>query len=146
MLAIERLFRRFGYAFGFAGLFTAMFNFEGTFYGVPFITFIVGAVLFLSSWRVQKEVLRHIQFENEGTDLVDRLLSKLCKGKKHREHMIWQALYTFGAFIVLLAAAEDLHIEWPLKIKGIVIAGFIIWFIVTRLFDQKINPADKIKE
>ncbi len=145
MLVIERLFRRFGYTFGFAGLFTAMFHFEGAFYGVPFIAFIVGSVLFLSSWRVQEEFLRCIRFENNGTDFVDRLLDKLCKGKKHREHIIWQALYTFGAFIMLLAAAEDLHIDWPLKIKVMVIAGFTIWFAVTRLFDPQAWPVDTRK-
>lgn len=140
MLAFERLFRRFGYAFGFAGLFTAMFDFEGTFYGIPLITFITGAVFFITSWRVQEEFLRYIHFENDGTDLIDRLLDKICGGKKHREYIIWQALYTFGAFIMLLAAAVDLKIQWPLKMKVMVIVSFIIWFAVTRFFDPKAKP------
>lgn len=140
MLAFERLFRRFGYAFGFAGLFTAMFNFEGAVYGIPFVTFIVGTVLFIFSRRVQAEFLRHIHFEHNGSDLVDRLLNKLCGGKEHREYIVWQALYTFGAFIILLAAAVDLKVEWPLKIKVLLTLSFIIWFAVTRFFDPKTKP------
>lgn len=140
MLVFERLFRRFGYTFGFAGLFTAMFRFEGEFYGIPLITFIVGAVLFISSWRVQAEFHRHIQFKNDGSDLVDRLLYKLCGGKKHREHIIWQTLYTFGAFIMLLAAAVDLEVKWTLETKVVVVTCFILWFAFTRFFDPRAKP------
>ena len=137
MLTLERLFRRFGYSFGFAGLFTAMYDFDAMLYGIPLIAYILGAVLFISSWRVQKEFMRHVRFEDDKVGWVERLFYKLCGEKKHREHIVWQACYTFGATIILMAAATDLNVEWPFAAKVLTVLCLIGLFVVTRLFDPK---------
>ena len=140
MLTLEGLFRRFGYSFGFAGLFTAMYEFEIVLYGIPLIAYVLGAVLFVSSWRIQKEFMHHVRLEDDETDWAERLLHKLCGGQKHREHIIWQACYTFGAAIMLLAAGTDLDVEWPLRTKVLAVLCLIGLFAITRFFDPKAKP------
>ena len=140
MLILEGLFRRFGYSFGFAGLFTAMYEFEIVLYGIPLIAYVLGAVLFVSSWRIQKEFMRHVRFEDDETDWVERLFHKLCGGRKHREHVIWQACYTFGAAIMLLAAGTDLELAWPVGAKVLVVLCLIGLFAIARFFDPKAKP------
>ena len=89
MLAVERLFRRFGYSFGFAGLFVALFEFKQLYLGIPVIAYVLGAVLFICSWQVEKEVRRHILFEEDGDDLVVKLLWIISGRKLHRNYIIW---------------------------------------------------------
>ncbi|MGM9949670.1 MAG: hypothetical protein ACI33P_06065, partial [Lysinibacillus sp.] len=140
MLTLEGLFRRFGYSFGFAGLFTAMYDFEAVLYGVPVIAYVLGAVLFISSWRVQKEFLYHVRFEDDEAGWVERLVRKLCGEERHREHIVWQACYTFGAAIMLMAAGTDLDVEWPVGTKMMAVLCLIGLFAATRLFDPKAKP------
>ena len=140
MLAVERLFRRFGYSFGFAGLFVALFEFKQLYLGVPIIGYVLGAILFICSWQVEKEVRRHILFEEDANDLVERLLWKISGRKKHRKYIIWQALFTFGATLTVIAALNDLNIVLPFYVKIYIVLGVVLLFAIARLFDPKTRP------
>ena len=140
MLAFERLFRRFGYSFGFAWLFVALFDFQQLYLGIPIIGYILGIVLFICSWQVEKEVRRHILFEEDADDLVEKLLWKISGHKKHRKYMIWQALFTFGAALTLIAAFIDLNIVFPFYINVCIVLCVILLFAITRFFDPKTRP------
>ena len=140
MLAVERLFRRFGYSFGFAGLFVALFEFKQMYLGIPIIGYVLGAVLFICSWQVEKEVQRHIRFEEDADDLVEKLLWKISGRKKHRKYIIWQALFTFGAALTLIAALIDLNIVLPFYMRVYLALGVVLLFVITRLFDPKTRP------
>ena len=140
MLAVESLFRRFGYSFGFAGLFVALFEFKQLYLGIPIIGYVLGAILFICSWQVEKEVRRHILFEEEANDLVERLLWKISGHKKHRKYIIWQSLFTFGAILTVIAALNDLNIMLPFYVKLCIVLGVVLLFAIARLFDPKTRP------
>ena len=137
MLTIERLFRRFGYSFGFAGLFVALFEFKQMYLGIPMIGYVLGTVLFICSWQIEKEVRRHILFEEDADDLVEKLIWKISGRKKHRKYIIWQALFTFGAALTLLAALIDLNIVLPFYMRAYLVLGVVLLFVITRFFDPK---------
>ena len=140
MLAVERLFRRFGYSFGFAGLFVALFEFKQLYLGIPIIGYVLGAILFICSWQVEKEVRRHILFEEDANDLVERFLWRISGRKKHRKYIIWQALFTFGATLTLIAALNDLNVVLPFYVKLCMVLGVVLLFAITRLVDPKTRP------
>ena len=140
MLAVERLFRRFGYSFGFAWLFIALFDFKQMYLGIPIIGYVLGAVLFICSWQVEKEVQRHIRFEEDADDLVEKLLWKISGRKKHRKHIIWQGLFTFGAALTLIAALIDLNIVLPFYVRVCMVLSVVLLFAITRFFDPKTRP------
>lgn len=140
MLAIERLFRRFGYSFGFAGLFVALFEFKQMYLGIPVVGYVLGAVLFICSWQVEKEVRRHISFEENDDDFVEKLLWKISGRKKHRKYIIWQALFTFGAALTLIAALSDLNIALHFYIRVCIVLGVVLLFAIARFFDPKTRP------
>ena len=140
MLAIERLFRRFGYSFGFAGLFVALFEFKQMHFGIPIIGYVLGTVLFICSWQIEKEVRRHILFEENADDVVEKFIWKISGCKKHRKHMIWQALFTFGAALTLIAALIDLNIVLPFYMRVCLVLGVVLLFVITRFFDPKTRP------
>lgn len=140
MLAVERLFRRFGYSFGFAWLFIALFDFKQMYLGIPIIGYVLGAVLFICSWQVEKEVQRHIRFEEDADDLVEKLLWKISGRKKYRKYIIWQGLFTFGAALTLIAALIDLNIVLPFCVRVCMVLGVVLLFAITRFFDPKTRP------
>ena len=140
MLAVERLFRRFGYSFGFAWLFIALFDFKQMYLGIPIIGYVLGAVLFICSWQVEKEVQRHIRFEEDADDLVEKLIWKISGRKKHRKYIIWQGLFTFGAALTLIAAFIDLNIVLPFYVIVCTVLGVVLLFAITRFFDPKTRP------
>ena len=140
MLAVERLFRRFGYSFGFAWLFVALFEFKQMYLGIPIIGYVLGAVLFICSWQVEKEVQHHIRFEEDAGDLVEKLLWKISGRKKHRKYIIWQGLFTFGAALTLIAAFIDLNIVLPFYVIVCMVLGVVLLFAITRFFDPKTRP------
>lgn len=140
MLAVERLFRRFSYSFGFAGLFVALFEFKQMYLGIPVIGYVLGTVLFICSWQVEKEVRRHILFEENTDDLVEKLLWEISGRKKHRKYSIWQALFTFGAALTLMAAFSDLNITLPFYVRVCIVLGVVLLFAITRFFDPKTRP------
>mgnify|MGYP003390725081 FL=1 len=140
MLAIERLFRRFGYSFGFAWLFVALFEFKQMYFGIPVVGYILGAVLFICSWQVEKEVRRHILFEENSDDLVEKMLWKISGRKKYRKYIIWQGLFTFGAALTLIAALIDLNIVLPFYVRVCMVLGVVLLFAITRFFDPKTRP------
>ena len=140
MLAVERLFRRFGYSFGFAWLFVALFEFKQMYLGIPIIGYVLGAVLFICSWQIEKEVRRHILFKENADDVVEKLIWKISGRKKHRKYIIWQALFTFGAALTLIAALIDLNIVLPFYMRVYLALGVVLLFVITRLFDPKTRP------
>ena len=140
MLVVERLFRRFGYSFGFAWLFVALFEFKQLYLGIPIIGYILGAVLFICSWQAEKEVRRHIVFEEDADDLVEKLLREISGRKKHIKYIIWQALFTFGAALTLIAALIDLNIGLSVYVRLGIVLGVIFLFAITRFFDPKTRP------
>lgn len=137
MLAVERLFRRFGYSFGFAGLFVALFEFKQMYLGIPIIGYVLGTVLFICSWQIEKEVRRHILFEEDADDIVEKLIWKISGRKKHGKYIIWQALFTFGAALTLIAALIDLNIVLPFYMRFYLALGVVLLFVITRFFDPK---------
>ena len=118
MLAVERLFRRFGYSFGFAWLFVALFEFKQMYLGIPIIGYVLGAVLFICSWQVEKEVRRHIRFEEDADDLVEKLLWKISGRKKHRKyHYLARVIYVWGG-INVNSSAYRFEYRIPLLCKS----------------------------
>lgn len=140
MLEVERLFRRFGYSFGFAGLFVALFKFKQMYLGIPIIGYILGAVLFICSWQIEKEVRRHILFKENADDVVEKFIWKISGRKKHRKYIIWQALFTFGSALTLIAALIDLNIVLPFYMRVCLVLSVVLLFAITRLFDPKTRP------
>ena len=108
--------------------------------GIPMIGYVLGAVLFICSWQIEKEVRRHILFEEDADDIVEKLIWKISGHKKHRKYIIWQALFTFGAALTLLAALIDLNIVLPFYMRVYLALGVVLLFVITRFFDPKTRP------
>ena len=58
-------------------------------------------------------------FEEDADDLVEKLLWKISGRQKHRKYIIWQALFTFGAALTLIAAFSDLNIVFPFYVRSL---------------------------
>ena len=83
---------------------------------------------------------RHIRFEEDADDLVEKLLWKISGRKKHRKYIIWQGLFTFGAALTLIAALIDLNIVFPFYIRVCMVLSVVLLFAITRFFDPKTRP------
>lgn len=139
MLMLERLFRRIAYSFGIAGLLTVGFQGSISYYHIPVVTYVVTAILFVFSWRIQKEY-KEIIGKIDGPNAVDPAQSwfgNLYERNPQQYYILWEGFYTFGAVLMATIAAENFGYH-SYSNEGYIL-GFtaIILFIVIRVFDPK---------
>lgn len=101
---IENLIRRFLYSFFITSLVTKSFQDEHHFFHLPFITWIVLAVLFVFSWKVEKE-FQHLflkQVVEEGETPID----DFQQNHPYLSNLLWQFIVTFGAVHVFFISLD----------------------------------------
>ena len=139
MLIIERFFRRIAYSFGVAGLLTVGFQDSLSYFQIPLLTYIVTAVLFIFSWRIQKEY-KEIILKIDGPDAQDPAKSwfgNLYERSPHQYHILWEGFYTFGAVLIAIIAAENFGYYSYNKIGYILGLTAVILFVITRAVDPR---------
>lgn len=140
MLALERLFRRIAYSFGSALLVTSGFIGAETIFYLPPVTWIIAIVLFVLSWRIQKEYAT-IVIKLDGPDAKPSdPVAWVFGNQMHLYHLCWAAIYTFGTYIVVMLPI-DWFIEGTRQWRPHFIAVAATLFVVARLFDRRVRPS-----
>ena len=138
MLLIENMYRRIAYSFGLALLITASFIDAERIIYLPKITWVVAVVLFVLSWKVQKEY-SEIMKRIDGPDAKPSdPIAWFVGDQPHIYHFIWAAIYTFGTYVVV-AIPIDWFLEETRQWRPLFICGLIVLFTIARLVDPKVR-------
>ena len=140
MLQLERFFRRLAYSFGIALMVTAGFtNAERLFY-LPTVTWIVAIILFLLSWRIQREYAAIIlKLDGQNAEPSDPI-AWVVGDRPHLYHLVWAAVYTYGTYIVVMLPI-DWFIEGTREWRPYFIMFITLLFFGARLVDPYIRPS-----
>ena len=140
MLLLERLFRRLAYTFGSALIVTSGFlNAERILY-LPAVTWLISIILFVLSWRIQKEYATIIM-KLDGPDAkpTDPIVW-FFGDQMHLYHLCWAAIYTLGTYIVVMLPL-DWFIEGTRQWRPYFLVIATIIFVLARLFDKRVRPS-----
>lgn len=136
MLLIERLFRRLAYVFGAALIVTVGLVDSERFWHLPMMTWIVAVILFIFSWRIQKEYAEIItKLDGPDAQPTDPVVW-VTGDNRVAYHIIWSAIYTFGTYIVVMLPI-DWFIEDTRQWRPYFIAIGAIIFVCARIVDPK---------
>ncbi|MER1998689.1 MAG: hypothetical protein ABS882_02855 [Lysinibacillus sp.] len=140
MLALEHLLRRLAYTFGSALIVTSGFLSAERIFYLPAITWFVALVLFVLSWRIQKEyaviILKLDGPDAKPTDPIAWVLGD----RMHLYHLCWSAIYTFGTYIVVMLPL-DWFIEGTRQWRPYFLVVATIIFVLARLVDKRVRPS-----
>ena len=140
MILIERLYRRIAYTFGIALIMTSGFLESERILYLPPVTWVVAALLFLLSWRIQKEyaaiILKLDGPDAKPTDPVAWLVGN----QPHFYYLIWSAIYTFGTYIVV-AIPIDWFIDGTRQWRPHFTLALVLLFTLARVMDPRIRPS-----
>jgi len=135
---IENVVRRLLYCFFIASLVTKSFQESDNFWGLPSITWIVLVILFVTSWKVEKE-FQHLFIKRvveEGETPIDDFEQK----HPYLSNLLWQFIVTFGAIHVFFISLDWMKV---FEVNGQRVEIFIFAIVITsifRLFDKNSYP------
>ena len=139
MLQLEKFYRRVAYSFGLALIVTVGFMESERYFYLPMITWVVAALFFLLSWRIQKEYTSIIvKIDGEDAKPNDPI-AWVVGDKLHVYHLLWSAVYTFGTYVVV-AIPIDWFVEGTRGWRPIFACSLVVLFIAARLFDKQSRP------
>ncbi len=134
MKFVELIVRRLLFSFAIAAFVTVNFNHGTTsVMTIAPITWLVTFLLFLLSWRIEKEFIQ-LFLKKDGEDF--SMWSEFEKNYPRISVFTWQMVITLGAIHVLYLALDLLGV---LEVNGQRVELFLYAFIITivfRLIDQ----------
>lgn len=140
MLQLERFFRRMAYCFGVSLIITIGFSDAERVFYLPIITWVVAGILFMTSWRIQKEY-NAIIFKLDGPDATPNdPIAWIARERPYMYHTIWAAVYTFGTYIVVMLPL-DWFIDGTRQWRPFFLLIAAVIFGVARIVDPRVRPS-----